>query len=91
MYIVKKGLTSFLMILFCGMCFVCAIQPDTAQEKNWIGDAAFSSHAGAWQTQDNKGNTVIVQGEMISKESDIISSGDYVEVIDNVNSIINFL
>ena len=55
--------------------------------KDWLQDAKSYPNYGMWSTQDKKGNPVIIEGEVVSKKSRIITSGDYLDIVGNMADI----
>lgn len=49
--------------------------------EDWIAEAKSGVSAGSWTTQDKSGTTVIVEGEIISRESRMFSSGAHLEIM----------
>jgi ribosomal protein S18 acetylase RimI-like enzyme len=62
----------------------CLLGMKTEQEKNWIQDAIASKQYGAWVTENNKKNKVIIEGELVTKNSKIFTSQDDIKVLGNM-------
>ncbi len=86
MNIIKRISIFIFSISLC--CFIFpsyAMKRDVFQEKNHVEKVSFDpfslsesttycNHTGPWKVQDKKKNTVIIEGEVISKNSNIIYS-----------------
>ncbi len=58
-----------------------------APAGDWIAEARASQQSGAWTVTDKTGKTVLVEGELISRESRIISSGAYREALSSMADV----
>jgi ribosomal protein S18 acetylase RimI-like enzyme len=75
------SISIFTMSLFCFMSPIQAMQNNLQKEKSWVQEASSCKHAGSWIATDKNSKPIIVEGEMLSKDSKIVSSDDDLNVL----------